>query len=100
MATDLMAFIILLAVVTNIVDGNVLGVRNLVCDVDVDAGPVTELDSLRCELWTSGATELIVTGGELPMHEQTLVPLDVPGCDEPAASEIEVVLGEPLDGGT
>ncbi len=72
---------------------------NLVCDVELDAGAPTELESLRCELWTSGATELVVSGGQLPQHEQTLVPLDVPGCDEPVASDVEVVLGDMPDGG-
>ena len=72
---------------------------NVVCGVDKDAGLPLALDQLRCELWTSGATDLVITAGALPPYQQTLVPLQVPGCDEPVPQEIDVVVGVEPDAG-
>ena len=72
---------------------------NVVCDVDHDAAAIPEIEELRCELWTSGATEVTVTGGELPPYESTPTPMEQPGCEEPIASEIEIVLDDMPDAG-
>ncbi len=72
---------------------------NVVCDVDADAGMPSERMQLRCELWTSGATHVRVSSASLPTHEQTLIPVEVPGCDEPAPQEVDIVLGAVSDAG-
>lgn len=70
---------------------------NLVCDVDPDAG--MPVDEIRCEAWTSGATEVEVTAtGYLDLVE-TLTPEEKEGCDHPVPSEKELVLLPDVDAG-
>jgi hypothetical protein len=73
---------------------------NLVCDIERDAGPPSDLDELRCELWTSGATEIEITAGGYLTHDETLMPKEIDGCDDPVPSELEVELVPDLDAGT
>lgn len=63
---------------------------NAVCDPLLDGGyPVYEL---RCELWTSGATEVEVDAtGYLELRE-VLTPATKEGCDQPVPSEEELAL--------
>jgi hypothetical protein len=62
---------------------------NAVCEPDAQAGPVA---LLRCELWTSGATEVAVTAtGYLELRE-TLTPATKEGCEEPIPSETALEL--------
>jgi hypothetical protein len=73
---------------------------NLVCDIERDAGPPSDLDELRCELWTSGATEIEITAAGYLTHDETLMPKEIDGCDDPVPSELEVELVPDLDAGT
>ncbi len=72
---------------------------NVECDVDHDAPVPTDLHELRCELWTNSATEIEVTAmGYVPV-EQTALPMERDGCDEPVPSEVEVELAVDTDAG-
>lgn len=68
---------------------------NVVCDVPDTPKP----ESLTCELWTSGATEVEVTATGYDDHVETLTPDKMEDCDEPIPSETEIVLVEKMDMG-
>lgn len=69
---------------------------NLVCGVESDRAALSEL---RCELWTSGATEIEVTATGYVDLLETLTPAEKPGCDEPVPSEQELELIPDADAG-
>ncbi len=73
---------------------------NLVCEVDSDGGPPTDLAELRCELWTSGTTELTVEATGYSSHEQTLMPATNDKCEHPVPSEHAVELEPAVDAGS
>lgn len=73
---------------------------NMQCDVDHDAPVPADLEELRCELWTSSATEIEVTAIGYVSVEQTAQPMEVEGCDEPVPSVVEIELLVDLDAGT
>jgi hypothetical protein len=72
---------------------------NVVCAVQRDAGPPTDLDELVCQLWTTGATEVEVTAKGYVQHEETLRPLESELCDAVPA-EVDVVLQPLADAGS
>jgi hypothetical protein len=63
---------------------------NAVCEVGGGGGDSTL--ELRCELWTSGATEVEVTATGYLDLEKTLTPASKEGCDQPVPSEEELEL--------
>ena len=71
---------------------------NLVCSVDPGAPP-TELTTLECALWTSGATEVEISSTGYLTHEQTYAPKFADHCDDPIPSDISVELMRDLDAG-
>ena len=72
---------------------------NIACVLDHAAPVPTDLTELRCELWTSGTTEVEVqAAGYVPIDE-TLVPKLTSGCDVPVPSEVIVTLAVDLDAG-
>jgi hypothetical protein len=72
---------------------------NVVCAVQRDAGPPTDLDELVCQLWTTGATEVEVTANGYMEHEETLRPLESELCDAVPA-DVTVVLQPLADAGS
>ena len=73
---------------------------NVVCDVDRDAGPPADLESLVCHLWTSGATDVtVIARGFIGGEKRTLQPKEVDGCDKPVPSDVKVVLTREVDAG-
>jgi hypothetical protein len=77
---------------------------NVVCHVDRDAAPPTDLDELVCELWTSGATNVKVGAtGYLKNGEDgqgdTFQPAEREGCDGPVHSDVKVELLRDPDAG-
>jgi len=72
---------------------------NVECAVD-HSGPVpTDLDQLRCELWTSGVTEIEVVASGYETQQQTLQPKELDDCVEPVPSDIDVELVRDQDAG-
>jgi hypothetical protein len=83
---------------------------NVVCDVrggggaggatsNGGAGGAPALASLRCELWTSGTTEVTVTATGYEELVENLKPETVDGCDMPVPSEVELTLEvDPMGG--
>ena len=69
---------------------------NVVCEVDPEAAEVAEL---RCELWTSGPTEVEVTATGYLDLDETLTPEEREGCDMPVPSEKELELAPDVDAG-
>jgi hypothetical protein len=72
---------------------------NVVCDIDHDAGVPSDLEELRCELWTSGATEIEVGASGFVTYLETVTPEEREGCDHPIPSEVTVELVPDLDAG-
>lgn len=73
---------------------------NLVCDVDRSKPPPVDLQLLVCELWTSGAVNLLVQGGGYVDHDETLQSVMDEKCNQPMTSRVSIVLRRPLlDGG-
>ncbi len=73
---------------------------NLVCNVDRTKPPPVDLEQLVCELWTSGAVNLLVNGSGYVTHEETLKPVMDEQCNQPMSSHVAIVLRRPLlDGG-
>jgi hypothetical protein len=73
---------------------------NLVCIVDRTKPPPTDLAVLVCELWTSGAVNLLVEGTGYSPHEETLKSVMNERCGEPLSTRLPIVLHRPpLDGG-
>lgn len=71
---------------------------NVDCDIPDGATPPLELDTLRCELWTSGPTYVEIAAEGYRTVEQTLTPPDG-DCDPPATSEVELELVRDVDAG-
>ena len=73
---------------------------NVDCNVPAEATPPVSLDELRCELWTSGPTDVAVEAAGYLTVEKTLTPPEVDECDVPVPSVTEVELVRDPDAGT
>lgn len=69
---------------------------NLVCNVDRTQPPPENLSVLVCELWTSGAVNLVVQANGYDSHEETLKPVMNELCGEPMSTTLSIVLHRPL----
>lgn len=76
-----------------------LEAANIVCAVDPKSPPPTALMMLSCELWTSGATEIVVKAVGYTTSDQTYTQKDSPTCHGPVATPVLVKLVRPVDGG-
>jgi L-ascorbate metabolism protein UlaG (beta-lactamase superfamily) len=72
---------------------------NLTCETALGQGGGTPGEVLRCELWTSGTTEVDITASGYVAVSQTLLPAKRDDCDEPMPSEVEIVIDEDQGGG-
>lgn len=72
---------------------------NVVCLVDPEEPPPTDLTALVCHLWTSGATEIEIKAEGYSRHNETLVPMLSEKCDAPIPTEVSVTLAVEMDGG-
>ena len=73
---------------------------NVDCNVPAGATPPVDIEELRCELWTSGPTDVEVTAAGYLTVEETLTPPEVDECDVPVPSVTEVELSPDPDAGT
>jgi hypothetical protein len=73
---------------------------NVACDIDRDAGSPGDLEQLSCELWTSGATLVEVSGTGFVPFEETLTPEKLDDCEAPVPSDVDVELVVDHDAGT
>src|SRR5688500_16552272 len=67
---------------------------NVVCDVDRDAGPPDALSALVCELWTNGATRVVVSADGYVTRDETFTPEFDDECDLPVPAQVAVELRE------
>jgi len=65
---------------------------NLVCVIDRDKPPPEDLASLVCELWASGAVNVLVEAAGYEPHEATLKPDMSEVCGEPMPMEVAILL--------
>jgi hypothetical protein len=65
---------------------------NVVCAVDHDAPPPTDLPELVCQLWTTGVTEVAVSATGYQKLEQTLRPKESEVCDAVVPTDVAVEL--------
>jgi len=72
---------------------------NVVCDVNPKNPPPTDLSELVCRLWTSGATEVIVSAEHYQGHTETLIPLQSEQCEGPIPRSVAVQLFPETDAG-
>jgi hypothetical protein len=72
----------------------------IVCDVERDAAPPTDMSALVCHLWTSGATEVTITAKDYAPYKNTLAPRESERCGGPIPTDVDVVLGRSVDAGT
>jgi hypothetical protein len=72
---------------------------NVVCDIGPTGGPPPTLEQLKCDLWTSGPTEIVVKGDDYAAYKDTLVPMQSEICEGPIPTEIEIKLTREVDGG-
>jgi hypothetical protein len=68
---------------------------NLVCDVDRKHGPPVGLEKLVCELWTSGAADLVVIARGYQKRTQTLSPTMSERCNGPLTTDVAIELVRP-----
>jgi hypothetical protein len=68
---------------------------NVVCDVDAKKAPPSEL---RCELWTSGPTEVVIDAKGYAPVDETFSPKNTDACG-PVPTEVTVVLQHGGEGG-
>jgi hypothetical protein len=72
---------------------------NVECDLD-RSGPVpADLAELSCELWTSGSTEIEINAAGYVTYEQTIMPMELEGCDGPVPQVVDVELKIDTDAG-
>jgi hypothetical protein len=72
---------------------------NIVCSVDPKGPPPTDLSTLTCELWTSGATEIKVEAKGYVTSDETYVEKTSDTCKTPILTDIAVKLVEAGDAG-
>ncbi len=73
---------------------------NLVCNIDRAKPPPTDLPVLVCELWTSGAVNLLIEANAFDSHAETLTPMMSEECGEPMPMDVAVLLSRAMmDGG-
>jgi hypothetical protein len=77
-----------------------LDAANIVCSVDPKGPPPTTLAKLACELWTSGATEIVVKAKGYVTSDETHAPMDSDICKTPLSAVVTVVLMAEPDAGT
>jgi hypothetical protein len=65
---------------------------NVVCDVDRSQPPPTNLDTLVCELWTSGATDVRVEAMGYAPQIETLTPDVSEKCGGPMPKQVAIQL--------
>jgi hypothetical protein len=68
---------------------------NVVCDVDPSVLPTS---ALRCELWTSGPTEVVIDAKGYAKVDETFSPEVTDACG-PVPTEVTVVLQHGGEGG-
>ncbi len=73
---------------------------NVACDIERDAAAPSDLQQLSCEIWTSGATLVEVSGTGYVPYEETLTPEKLDACEDPVPSEVDVELTVDHDAGT
>jgi hypothetical protein len=64
---------------------------NVVCDIGEGESPEA-LGALRCELWTSGPTEVFVAAKDFREHKETLTPGKDDDCEGPMPTAVEIDL--------
>jgi hypothetical protein len=73
-----------------------LETANVVCDVDPNAPPPTNLTALACSLWTAGPTEVIVSAKGYVSKDRTFTQDPSTDCNpEPTPIEIEIDAKQP-----
>lgn len=72
---------------------------NLVCDVDPQQPPPTDLVELWCQLWTSGVTHVKVTAHGYAPYESMLKPKYSTACKGPVPTTVKVTLAPLPDAG-
>ncbi len=73
-----------------------LETANVVCDVDPNEPPPTDLVALECSLWTAGATEVTVSAKHYVAKVRTFTPDPSTECNpEPTPIEIEIDAEQP-----
>ena len=72
---------------------------NVVCSVDRDAAPPTDLQELVCELWTNGATQVEVSATDYLTAEKTFTPAQRDGCTGPVPSDVAIEIVRDPDAG-
>ncbi|APR82029.1 Hypothetical protein A7982_07378 [Minicystis rosea] len=72
---------------------------NVVCDVDPNAPPPTNLSSLVCHLWTSGVTHVQVKAMGYKSYEGMLKPKYSMACKGPIPTQVSITLAALPDGG-
>jgi hypothetical protein len=77
-----------------------LETANIACSVDPKAPPPTNLMTLSCELWTSGATEIRITAKGYTTSDKTYTQMTSDRCTMPLLTDIKVKLDRVLDGGS
>lgn len=65
---------------------------NVICDVNPNLPPPTDLMTLVCHLWTSGATFVTVTAKGYEEWASTLKPVVDPECKGPVPTQVDVAL--------
>lgn len=69
---------------------------NLVCNIDRTQPPPTDLAVLVCELWTSGAVNLMIDATGFTPYTETLTPMMSETCNEPMPMDVSVTLSHPM----
>lgn len=72
---------------------------NLVCDVDPHGPPPTNLSALVCQVWSNGATKVVVSAAGFTTFEKTYVPLLSEHCHGPVPTLVDVELERAEDAG-
>jgi hypothetical protein len=69
---------------------------NVICNVGSDAPQ--DLDVLRCDLWTTGATEITLRAAGYDEHGETLEPLAPDACDQRVTKKVDIELAPEMAG--
>jgi hypothetical protein len=72
---------------------------NMECDVDPTLPIPTDLAELSCELWINGSVEVAVSASGYAPHVETVLPMEIEGCDQPVPRVVEVELMIAVDAG-
>jgi hypothetical protein len=73
---------------------------NLVCEIDLNQPPPTDLTTLVCHVWTNNATDVKVRAAGYEIYEKTHPLKQSTHCDGPVPSDVEITLYKVMDGGT